>query len=184
MSEHDERHDITGPASAVLVPPGAADIHEALRMLRLPFELQPAAAAHLATPTTVAVGIHVRGTQDGSWSLRDTVVHETPDPAVFAHQLAAASHRQEDRFLDLAGDPSRWVKPVRSGASQLLCGTDLLFRMPRVHADPSVPSGDLFRFVAAWITEPDFELPAVRPGRQGPVLFSGNERRVQVTHAR
>jgi len=169
--------------TATTRPPSYDQVVDALRMLRLPADEQPAAAVHLATATDVAVGMAatVQPGDDGPcWQLRGIVAVETADPARFAVTLANAVHRPDDRYLDLTGDPARWVKTMRSGAAQIVFGSQLLFHLPVIHADVTLPVGDLYEVVRQLSTDPTFQPPAISTGRAGSLLISGTAARLQV----
>ena len=102
------------------------------------------AAAHLLTPVTVAVGLHVL-VSDTHVRWRGEVVQVSgalwADSVQAVAELVARARTEGDTFLALTEEPGSWLKFVRSGAFVHLAGARELFGSQHVTFAPSVPLG-------------------------------------------
>lgn len=145
-------------------PPTGEGIAGALERLP-PAADEQQAALHLATPAHEVVGIGVMITGSGIRyrQSRIPVSEDQADIRELAARLAAAGHREGDRYLDLSesADPVTWCKPVVSGEYLRLFGSRLLFGGPEVTAEPDVPPAALFVALRRWLDDDSFRPPAV-----------------------
>jgi hypothetical protein len=167
--------------AATVAPPTVEQVQAALNLLELDPRLHRQAALHLATPTSSVLGVDITKSTEG-WCFRGETIPEGPRAVEEAVMLATLGHDLGDRYLDLSGDPARWCKLVRQGDVQVLAGAGLLFRMPPVQADPTVPLGDVVMVTRLWLTDPTFRPPAVLEGRCGALLVDGGRELVTITH--
>lgn len=78
---------------------------------------------HLALPVDAVVGLHARSVR-GGWEFRGGYAAFGADAAAVA-LLAALTHRDGDRYLDLDAEPDEWVKVLRSGVHHYQFGPEL-----------------------------------------------------------
>lgn len=147
-------------------PPPPDAVLAALRRLPGAVSSPAAAVLHLATPVHVAVGVEARAA-NGWFTVRTHSVAALEPGLVemvrAATAASAAAHEDGDEYLDLSGDPSTWVKVLRSGFRRVAFGADVLFGGPLTTVEDGVSDQDVRDWVRLWATGA-CSLPTVMPG--------------------
>jgi hypothetical protein len=109
-------------------------------------------------------GLHYRG----------SVVPEVGSLVGIANAVAVAGWSEDDRFLDLEGDPSTWIKIVRSGSRRIAFGSRLLFDTPELSLEDGVDEAMVAETVRLAI-DSSVQAPHVLYSSSGPVLLDGTK---------
>lgn len=159
--------------ASTTTPPSAAQLRQALDLLEIHGPARADAALHLALPVDAPLGM-AAWLESGVWHYRSATRPATSDPVADARALAAAGHREGDRYHDLSRrDPLSWCKLVTSGTRQVLFGSDLLLGAPAVSASAEVPAAAVRQVVREWLADPEMTLPALVTTEQGSFPVEG-----------